>query len=253
MIDIITICRNNPLELEATLKSIDFNLSTKLNVIVIDASDSYECFRICQNYRVNYNNQIGSGIYNAMNQGVGLSEGESIIFMNSGDRFSSDFDMSSFIDTNREILSTHIVFGDCRYVYNELSNLKSFSSFKFKGHWWLNKLPVHQSVFCPSMYLKRNLFSEEFTIVSDTEFLLNAFKSLPYKYFSKTISEFEIDGVSSCPLTIRKTLVHCKEISIVYNLGCASQFGLYFKQILKLMIIKIIGYDSYVKIKGLVA
>lgn len=254
LITIITICRNNPEELDRTLASIDWSIASLIEVLVIDGSDNGNmCFDISQQYSVTYSRQTGKGIYNAMNLGVQLTSDRSIstIFMNSGDQFHADFNLGKFLRQHEKILSSKIVFGNTIRYYQDIFQVLKFDESEINHFgWWLKKLPSHQSVFCPTRFLKANKFDESLFFSADSKLLIEAFSQLKILYVDEYINLFELGGVSNKPSSILKVIKHTKEYQSVYKLCKLKRFSMLLKHFIKLVLIRLIGFKNYLLVMG---
>lgn len=250
-ISIITICKDNPEELYFTLSSFYNELSSDVESIIVDGSKYEDCFDIASDFeKVSYHKQSSIGIYGAMNEGVRLSNGETIVFMNSGDTFDSSFDINIFVKKFRDNLSEKIIFGDSVQFYHSYLKKNNFPNFLHnKKDFWKNKLPSHQSVFCPKTILLAFPFDETKKISADTKFLIHAFQNNEYIYYPKLISRFKLGGISNCPNSIANAYIHCKEIIEVREISSSTEIiKLFIKQFSKVIAIKIMGYLNYLKL-----
>ena len=245
-LSIVTLCRDNPSELNRTVLSYYKYLSDEIECVVIDGSLKSDCKKLLSQYPlIKYVAQKGSGIYSAMNQGVYMSCGVSVVFMNSGDFFSKELNLKVFVHEYRKILNSHIVFGDVNVFYKGYSRNKVWDKKLKPGLGWL---PSHQSVFCPRSKLILVPFDESKSISSDSECLIQLFSILPYIYINTIISHFELGGVSTCPRSLKKVLKHNKEIiETRINMNKKEIFKLYAMQFSKFFVIKLIGFERYLK------
>ena len=139
-------------------------------------------------FPVKFVSEEDTGIYNAMNKGIELSENEFVIFLNSGDTF---FDNSSLLYIFQNI------------GFNEDIDLLLFG-FKYvkKLHfprplWWRYwSMPTsHQAMVYSRSILKSNLYNELYSRGGDFEHFLRIVPKLAdYKIVSKIISENEVYG-----------------------------------------------------------
>lgn len=100
MITIVTINYNNKTGLSKTLESIQYLVDKKntFELVVIDGDSNDGSLDIIDkyNYLIDYSiSEPDDGIFDAMNKGVNIASYDWIIFMNSGDVFSSNFTLSS--------------------------------------------------------------------------------------------------------------------------------------------------------------
>lgn len=95
-LSIITINKNNSAGLGKTLNSIVSQTSKSFEHIIIDGASIDESISVIKEYVANTQNQVrwisesDDGIYNAMNRGIRMAEGEYIQILNSGDILASD-------------------------------------------------------------------------------------------------------------------------------------------------------------------
>jgi putative colanic acid biosynthesis glycosyltransferase len=250
LISIITICRNNPYELKKTIESYHGFLNDSVECIIIDGSDDLECFNVAGSFsQVQHVKQSNSGIYGAMNEGIDKSNGLSLVFMNSGDELHESFDLSCFASDYKELLSQRIIFGDSLLVYKSYKKERTLKkTISIHPDFWNVDLPSHQSVFCPKLFLEKNKFDESKKVSSDSELLIKAFENIKFIYIENIISRFELGGVSSRPVSLFQTINHCNE---VINTRLISKphlkIKLYFNQIIKIYLIKLVGYERYLR------
>lgn len=92
-ISIITVCYNAENEIEKTIESVIKQTFNDFEYIIIDGSSTDSTLNIVNSYK-SYIQQIISepdkGIYDAMNKGIKMANGEWVIMMNAGDQFASN-------------------------------------------------------------------------------------------------------------------------------------------------------------------
>lgn len=234
-----------------TIGSYSSYLSKNIEAIIIDGSDddscanAFKCINTSSDY-IHLFKQSSKGLYAAMNEGVDKAQGDSIIFMNSGDIFNQSFNLVYFLEKYSSLLKLHIIFGDAKLYFKDYYKYNKWNKIDLIGKEWR---PSHQAVFMPRFFLKKNKFSESLKVSADTELQIKAFKNLRYKYIDEVICEFELGGISSHPKTLKLTIEHCNELILTRNIQShMSKLAIYTKQIIKLVIIKLIGYRNYLRI-----
>ena len=97
LLTIITINYNNASGLKKTLESVSNQTSKSLEYIVVDGNSIDGSVELVKEFDNNstvdnflWISEPDSGIYNAMNKGIGLAKGEYIQFLNSGDILASN-------------------------------------------------------------------------------------------------------------------------------------------------------------------
>ena len=89
LLSIITINRNNAQGLQKTMQSVVNQTDKDLEYIVIDGASTDESVDIIKRFAeqrsIRWVSERDNGIYNAMNKGIGMAQGEYVMILNSGD------------------------------------------------------------------------------------------------------------------------------------------------------------------------
>lgn len=124
LLTIITVTYNAEVSIEQTILSIINQTFTDIEYLIIDGASTDRTIDIINNYKDKIDLFISEpdlGIYDAMNKGIDLANGEWILFMNSGDRLVNDRVISeTFSQSIPEI--TEIIYSD--WFLCDLSNDK---------------------------------------------------------------------------------------------------------------------------------
>ena len=149
---IITVVFNAKDPLEKTVKSIRCQSCQDYEHIIIDGGSSdgtLEYIKSLEYDNVKYISEKDSGIYDAMNKGIGLASGEYLIFLNAADTFASD-NVLEIIFKNIDKKQTKIIYGGAN-VYSEggkfLSSLKPLNLSKKNLNRYATRVVCHQSIF----------------------------------------------------------------------------------------------------------
>lgn len=195
LISIVTVVFNAEKYLEDTIISILEQTYDNIELIIIDGNSTDSTHKII----LKYENQIDYairendlGIYDAMNKGVQLSNGEVVNFMNAGDLFFNKNVIKSIVEELEENVT--IFFGDILIRYN------GFTRYQLAGNpedLWKGMPFSHQSVFVRKDYLKRNKFDLKYKIVADMDLLLKAYlDNVQFKKCNFVIADVLSGGVS---------------------------------------------------------
>ena len=93
IVTIITVCRNHAKELERTIRSVECQIWQEKEYLVIDGASTDDTQNVIKAHEASITRWVSEpdqGIYDAMNKGVRMAQGEWVIFMNAGDTFASD-------------------------------------------------------------------------------------------------------------------------------------------------------------------
>ena len=138
------------------------------------------------------------GIYNAMNKGIKIANGQWINFMNAGDCFYDENVLSEIFSRNDKSNNKKIIYGDViqnrngKKKYCKALNIKKITR---------SIICCHQSMFISSLNIQDILYDEKFMISSDYKMIYDIFFKYGEKVFLYVpipISVFEAnDGISS--------------------------------------------------------
>lgn len=201
-LSVITVCMNNRDGLEKTILSVIGQSFTNFEFIIIDGASSDGSLGLIRQYEDRISwwiSEKDTGIYNAMNKGIQQAVGEYCLFLNSGDRLSSNEILQSVFS------ETH----DADIVYGNLIRKKGKRSYRITKY--PDKLTLYHfyapvpSLHHQASFIKRNLFDkfgfyrEDFKIVADWEFFFRAviLKNCTTKHIEQNISIFDSFGISS--------------------------------------------------------
>jgi len=218
---IITINYNNLSGLQKTLKSVLNQTSKNFEYIIVDGSStdgSIEVIKQYENSSIEYFSWISesdSGIYNAMNKGIGLAKGEYIQFLNSGDILASNDVIEKMLQgiENKEQRAKNkegvlILYGNM---------LKPLPKGIYRDRGFAGRQPTMLDFYTgtlnhSSAYIKRSLFDtyglydESLKIVSDWKWFLQVIvlHGVNPDYKDIDVTVFDMNGISTVNSSLDK-------------------------------------------------
>jgi putative colanic acid biosynthesis glycosyltransferase len=181
-----------------------------------------------------------------MNKGLGMVNGDTVLFMNSGDLFNPDFKFDLFYQwalDHKVILEVNPVISDNYVCIDDFYIIRKLNI--ENKEWYLKKLPSHQAVFIPKFFYEFNRFDVSLSISSDTQFLLSLFSSEQAIKYDVPISIFFLGGISNNWKSYRQYITHLKEY-------CKVTGGSFNKKIMKgsvkYFVMKALGFKNYYKL-----
>lgn len=200
---VITVTYNAEERLAKTIESVIDQTCPPYEYLVIDGCSGDRTLAICEGYREKLEkrgirftvvSEKDTGIYNAMNKGINLAEGDFLSFLNAGDWYQKDA-LNSIRAFYREE-SFDLTYGGLNYI-----NPNGTVTIK-KSRW--DRFPVSSRHWNhPSMFLRRELyekmkFDESFKRYADFELYLRLRKSgARIRVCDRVITNFVADGVST--------------------------------------------------------
>jgi glycosyltransferase involved in cell wall biosynthesis len=198
-LSIITINYNNLGGLKRTVNSVINQTYKDFEYIVIDgaSTDGSAEYLKNQSSKMHYFiSEKDTGVYNAMNKGIKVANGEYLLFLNSGDHLNDSFTLEKI---KSHLSNEDIIYFNVKIVEDAISyaseNPQEFSFFYLH-----NNLPCHQSTFIKkTVFNKVGTYDENLKIVADWKLLILAIlkHNCSYRKVDAVFSTFYKDGMSS--------------------------------------------------------
>lgn len=200
-VSIITVARNHEIGLSKTLHSIvsqNFK-DWELLIVVGDSVDNTR--KVALDYQEKYKNvrvynDVESGIYKAMNQGLTMARGKFVWFMNAGDLFYSSSSLRDAIGIAEELdadlcVGGHSIQGAEKrrtYLYSQKRLKKNFFAFTRRG-------ACHQSmIYKTETLLKLGGFNDKYLICADFDSVLKILNAGKAYRLNLLLSKIEPGG-----------------------------------------------------------
>ena len=192
-LSIITINYNNGKGLERTILSVINQSYKDYEFIVIDGNSTDDSKLILEKYKNDINYWVSepdTGIYNAMNKGSRIAQGDYLNFLNSGDCFSNNHVLKSIAD----LQSDAAIITGC-HKENGLRNVgKNGITFLDLYKWAVD----HQASFIKRELCMKYPYDEKYKIVSDWKFFIQALilDNCSFEFTEQVIIDVESGGIS---------------------------------------------------------
>lgn len=194
---IVIVCFNGENYIDETLNSLVSQTYSDYEVVVVDGVSSDNSLKKFEKFRGKIKNlkiisEPDKGIYDAMNKGVKLANGEYIYFLNLGDRLFDEFVLERMVEefsSNKVFYYGNAMFGDrIRKFPKRLNDLFFLMEF----------MVCHQTIFAKRESLLNFPFNLEFKYCADRDWIVNILKNgATYKHIDYIIAYYDLTGVSS--------------------------------------------------------
>lgn len=196
---IVTVCYNDREGLLHTLESVRVQTVRNFQYVVIDGASTDGSAELLADYADIIDSgvsEVDTGIYNAMNKGIRLAEGEYCLFLNAGDTLYAS-------DTVEKVLpmldGTDFLSGHTLCVFSNGRSTK-WRAVSVASTYLLSCYSLsHQATFIRTSLLKKRPYREDLRIVSDWEqmFYELIICNASYKPLPLYVCRFAQGGVSS--------------------------------------------------------
>ena len=202
-ISIITITFNSAKTIQRALESVQSQTYADIEHIIVDGASTDGTKELIETYakkhqNVRWKSEKDSGIYNALNKGIGMATGDVIGFLHSDDVFFSP-DSIGQIAAALEREKVDVVYGDLQYCKGPkvVRRWKSndFNPCALKYGW----MPPHPTVYVRrEVYQQVGEYDEWFRISADYDMMLRIFTA-GYKtyYIPQVLVCMEVGGASN--------------------------------------------------------
>jgi glycosyltransferase involved in cell wall biosynthesis len=200
LVSIITVVFNGEAFIEESIASVVAQTYSNIEYIIIDGASTDSTLDIITKYKSNFNHIVSekdTGIYNAMNKGLGLASGEIIAILNADDYYYPE--TIELVVTQFEETKADIVYGDLTKL-RVLQNKEYFKEEKPN----LTLVEETMPIFHPSTFVKKKVyteiggFNEVYQLSADYDFIYKAYKAeFQFVYLERALTVFRIGGATA--------------------------------------------------------
>lgn len=207
---IITVCYNSEATIEDTIKSVLMQDFKDFEYLVVDGNSKDGTVAILEKYkdRIRYISEKDNGIYDAMNKGLKLAQGEIIGMLGSDDFYPSN-DVLSEVSKAFDTYKTDSIYGDKQYVNpgEEDKVVRYWAAGEYKKDNWLKGfMPPHLSFYLKkTVYDNFGYYRTDFTCSADYELMLRMLykNDVSSQYLPKVLTTMRNGGTSTASLKHR--------------------------------------------------
>ena len=223
-VSIITVCYNSSSTIKETIDSVNSQSYKNIEHIFIDGISIDNTIELIKaNSKIKYNliSEKDNGIYDAMNKGIKIANGEIIFILNSDDILFSNNTIKSVVNffklNNVDMIYGHIYLSDLTNIRSYVRNWKvtKFLPGSFTKGWH----PAHPGfVVKKHIYSKHGLFKLDLPVAADFELMLRFFekKGCSSKLYDNYISVMRMGGDST---NIRGIIKGNRDIKKAFNIN----------------------------------
>ena len=200
-VSIITVCLNCSMHIRKAIESVISQTYPLIEYVIIDGASTDGTVEIIEKYRdriAHFISEPDTGLYNAMNKGIGAATGDILFFLNADDYFADENVVADVADVFSKSPDIDIVFGNQIFGFGGRSAIKK-QSFKISRRQLAGMTIQHQTIFAKKRVFElTGYFSEGYKIVSDYDWIIRAFlvRKCKYLYIDREISVMSTNGKS---------------------------------------------------------
>ena len=242
-ITIITATYNSAATIEDTLKSVLAQTYDEIDYIVVDGGSKDGTMDVVRSYepafggRMRWVSEKDDGIYDAMNKGIRMAQGDIIGIINSDDYFTSTDVLERMVRAfDDEDVSA--VYGDIHFIRDGEPDkcVRYYSSKRFHPRWLrFGFMPAHPSFYARrEVFEKAGLYKTDYKLGADYEMMVRLFRkqNISAKYLPMDFVTMRTGGASTRNMRSKLQLIKddvraCRENGIYTNAAMISLKFLY--------------------------
>ena len=188
---VITVCYNASATIRETIASVLGQTYRGMEYIVVDGKSTDGTAEILQSItdrRMKFISEKDTGIYNAMNKGLRMADGDYLIFLGADDTF---FNEDVLEKVAAKITDTDsVVYGDVMFRKRQRRYNGAFSRWT-----WGHRNVCHQCIFYPKTIYRNYRYDETYRAVADWDYNLRLLTDgIRFAYIGETICTFNDEG-----------------------------------------------------------
>jgi len=216
-ISIVTVCFNSADTIEDTIRSVLSQQHSRLEYIVVDGGSTDGTLDVLARYRDRIAKCVSErdrGIYDAMNKGVGLAEGEFVGFLNADDVYAGP-NVISQVAAAFQADHADGVYGDLVYTGRRDMErvVRYWRAGQYRpGAFYRGWVPPHPAFFCrTALYRRFGGFNPEYQIAGDFELMLRFIEKerIGVRYIPEPFVRMRVGGKAN---TVRGIIQGNREI-----------------------------------------
>lgn len=195
---IVTVVLNDLENLKKTIESVGKQSCRDYEYIIVDGQSNdgtleYLAELAFKEKRIQYISEKDTGIYNAMNKGISMAQGEYILFLGAGDTFYDDYTLQTIKDVGK----SDVVYGYGIFSSGSLKGQRIGVKLNLKSV-FLDEVVAHQSVYVKTSVMKKYLFQEKYKVQADQDALIHMYKDgCSFQYLNQPLCYYDGMGFSS--------------------------------------------------------
>ncbi|MET0117871.1 MAG: glycosyltransferase family 2 protein [Sedimenticola sp.] len=239
LVTIITAVFNNASSVEDSLRSVLSQSYPNIEYIVVDGGSTDGTVDVVRGYQDEIDRFVSEpdeGIYDALNKGIRMSEGDVIGILHSDDLFCDENVVQDVMDriTSSE---ADICFSDLVIVDKSSNKIVRYYMAHYFRRWLFRCgwMPPHPTCFIKrELYERFGLYTTRFSVAGDFDFLVRVFfgADIKWAYLDRVTVKMHVGGISNSGFASKRTIAN--EISA--SLRDNNVWSLSFFQVIRYLI-----------------
>lgn len=216
-LSVVTVTRNAKEALLQTWESLRNQAFVDWEWIVVDGASTDGTVLFLEEIhseKIKFISENDSGIYNAMNKGIGFASGEYLYFLNAGDTL---VNAATLKEVMPHLNGSGIFYCDI-VMQSPASTTMRFYPDQLGPRFWIGSHLCHQAALFHRNVFENDRYDETKRFAADYEFFARAQKKYGHKFthVPKLLANYDLSGVSAAQKNRVEVLTDIREISEKY-------------------------------------
>ena len=248
-ISVVTASYNSEATIGFTIESFLAQTHPEKEMLVIDGASSDETLKIVDSFgsgAIRVVSEIDRGVYDAMNKGFHLFQGDAVGFLNSDDTF---HDAGVLSEIAAAMKDADIVYGNLNMVTDHITKrvLRSWRGGQFRRYsFQLGWVPPH-----PTFYVRKEVvhkvgdYDLSYTTTADYDYMLRALalNNFRVRYIPRVIADFQIGGISTSSWRVSaRANLECLRSRRVHLKGPMVDAAFFLRFLRRITQVRILGF-----------
>ena len=203
LVSIITVCLNSEKYIERAIKSVLSQTYENIEYLIIDGGSKDRTLEIIKKYegRLRYLSEADQGIYDAMNKGISLSQGEIVGILGSDDWYQEKA-VELIVKEYLKDKETGGFLGDIMLVAKNGNFRRVNGTPKLIGSYQWSRIN-HPTCFIKKEVYQKYKYDTKFKVCSDYDLLLKLYLAgVKFHYLNEPLVYWRTGGISSSYITL---------------------------------------------------
>lgn len=227
-VSIITVCFNAADTIESTIASVLNQSYKNIQYIIIDGKSTDNTMDVVNKFTNKISkvlSEVDNGLFEAINKGIALSDGDVVGILNADDIFYNDSIIETIVKKFNDNTPAMSLIGDVAFINNSKEITRHYSSKNWTPFFLrFGVMPPHPSFYCRrELFLKYGNYRTDFKIAADFELLLRflLINKVNYKYINEIFVLMNPGGLSTknwySQQTITKEIKKACQLNDIYT------------------------------------
>jgi len=205
LVSVITVCLNAEAHIRSAMESVLGQSYASIEYLVVDGGSTDGTLDVIREFeprfagRLRWTSEPDNGLYDAMNKGLGLANGELVGILNADDFYELDA-IARAVDAWRVAPDTGVLYGDLRTIDADGTSTVLETPASVSAERMRSSMTLHHpaTLISARVYAEQGTYDTNYRIAADYDFLLRCMDAdVRFTHVNGVLTNFSLEGVSN--------------------------------------------------------